>query len=60
MDIRAELKKLMELKGYSTGHVALSVGAAKSTISMWLNDKYKGDSYWLWFSFDINRTDNKW
>ena len=44
MDIKTELKDLMESKGYSTGHIALSIGVAKSTVSMWLNDKYKGNN----------------
>jgi len=43
--VRVELKKLMQAKSYSIGYVAASVGsAAKSTISMWLNNKYEGDN----------------
>lgn len=36
MDIRAELKDLMQDKNYSMTYVATATGLAKSTISMWL------------------------
>ena len=36
MDIRTELKKLMEDNGYTIIYVATAIGVAKSTISMWL------------------------
>lgn len=42
MDIRAELKELMESKNYSIAFVATATGLAKSTISMWINDNYNG------------------
>ena len=42
MDIRAELKELMETKNYSTSYIATATGVAKSTISMWINDNYNG------------------
>ena len=42
MDIRAELKELMETKNYSTSYIAAATGVAKSTISMWINDNYNG------------------
>ncbi len=44
MDIRSELKDLMETKNISIGYVSTATGIAKSTISMWLNDNYKGDN----------------
>ena len=37
MDIRAELKDLMEYKNYSIAYVSTATGIAKSTISMWMN-----------------------
>lgn len=42
MDIRAELKDLMEHRNYSTAFVATATGLAKSTISMWINGNYNG------------------
>ena len=42
MDIRAELKELMEAKNYSTSYIATATGVAKSTISMWINNNYNG------------------
>lgn len=42
MDIRAELKYLMQDKNYSMTNVATATGLAKSTISMWLNGNYNG------------------
>lgn len=42
MDIRAELRDLMERKSYSMAFIATATGLAKSTISMWLNDNYNG------------------
>lgn len=42
MDIRAELRELMDSHNYSTAFVANATGLAKSTISMWLNDNYNG------------------
>ncbi len=44
MDIRRQLKDLMDVKGISIGYIATATGIAKSTISMWLNDNYKGDN----------------
>ena len=35
MDIRAELKNLMEAKNYTTAFVAQATGISKSTISFW-------------------------
>ena len=42
MDIRAELRELMDSHNYSTAFVANATGLAKSTISMWLNGTYNG------------------
>lgn len=42
MDIRAELRELMDSHNYSTAFVANATGLAKSTISMWLNGNYNG------------------
>ena len=42
MDIRAELRELMDSHNYSTAFVANATGVAKSTISMWLNGNYNG------------------
>lgn len=42
MDIKAELKDLMENRNYSTSFVATATGLAKSTISMWINGNYNG------------------
>lgn len=44
MDIRAELRDLMNSKNYSLAFVATATGIAKSSISMWLNGNYKGDN----------------
>ena len=44
MDIRAELKNMMEEKGLTIVFVATAIGVAKSTISMWINGTYKGDN----------------
>ena len=44
MDIRTELKNLMENNGYTIIYVATAIGVAKSTISMWLSGTYKGDN----------------
>ncbi|MBR1626484.1 MAG: AAA family ATPase [Bacteroidales bacterium] len=44
MDIRTELKELMENKGFTVLFVATAIGIAKSTVSMWLNGTYKGDN----------------
>ena len=41
MDIRAELKNMMEEKGLTIVFVATAIGVAKSTISMWINGTYK-------------------
>ena len=43
MDIKTELKDLMSKKNYSMGYVSTATGIAKSTISMWFNDGYKGN-----------------
>lgn len=42
MDIRLELRNLMQEKNYSISFVANATGLAKSTISMWLNNTYNG------------------
>lgn len=42
MDIRAELRELMDSHNYSTAFVANATGLAKSTISTWLNGNYNG------------------
>ena len=42
MDIKTELRSLMESKGFSMGFVSTATGIAKSTLSMWMNDTYKG------------------
>lgn len=42
MDIRAELRELMEIKNFSMSYVSTAIGLAKSTISMWLNGNYAG------------------
>ncbi len=44
MDIRAELRDLMDSKNYSLAFVSTATGIAKSSISMWLNGAYKGDN----------------
>lgn len=44
MDIKSKLKYLMETRGYSINFVSVATGIGKSTISMWLNDKYKGNN----------------
>lgn len=44
MDLRTELKNMMEEKGLTVVFVATAIGVAKSTISMWLNGTYKGDN----------------
>lgn len=44
MDIRAELRDLMESKNYGLSFVSTATGIAKSSISMWLNGNYKGDN----------------
>lgn len=42
MDIRAELKDIMELKNYSLSVVAKATGLSKSVISQWLSGSYCG------------------
>ena len=44
MEIRSQLKNMMEEKGLTIMFVATAIGVAKSTISMWLNGTYKGDN----------------
>ena len=44
MDIRTELKDLMETRGFSTSYVATAIGVAKSAVNMWINEKYNGDN----------------
>lgn len=44
MDIRAELKELMDTRGFSSAFVANAIGVSKSSISMWLGNKYEGDN----------------
>jgi len=43
MDIRTELRELMETNNYSIAFVSTATGIAKSTISMWLNNTYSGN-----------------
>ncbi len=42
MNIKAELRDLMNSKNYSMSYVATATGLAKSTISMWLSGTYAG------------------
>lgn len=42
--MREKLKTLMEDKHYSVSSVAKSLGISHATLSLWLNDKYKGKS----------------
>ncbi len=42
MDIRTQLRELMEKNNYSMAYIATATGIAKSTISMWLNENYNG------------------
>lgn len=44
MDIRVELRNLMNTKNYGLSFVATATGIAKSSISMWLSGTYKGDN----------------
>lgn len=44
MDIRDDLRCLMEQKNFSMQFIATATGIAKSTISMCLNNNYKGDN----------------
>ena len=44
MDTKNELKKLMNERGYSTLTISQKVGIGKSTVSMYLNDKYTGST----------------
>lgn len=44
MDLRVELQELMSNKNYSMAFVANATGIAKSTLSMWINNSYKGDN----------------
>ena len=44
MDIRTELRDLMKSRGLSNVFVANAIGVGKSTVSMWLSDKYTGDN----------------
>lgn len=44
MDTKNELKKLMNERGYSTLTISQKVGIGKSTVSMYLNDKYTGNT----------------
>lgn len=44
MDIRAELRELMENKNISMANIATATGLAKSTISMWLSNNYNGNN----------------
>ena len=44
MDLRTELKDLMETRGFSTSFVATAIGVAKSAVNMWINEKYNGDN----------------
>lgn len=53
MDIRAELKDLMQNKNYSMTYVATATGLAKSTISMWLNGNYNGKTIKLQMQYII-------
>ena len=44
MEVRTELKELMDARGFSTSYVATAIGVAKSAVNMWINDKYNGDN----------------
>ncbi len=44
MDIRTELQELMTKKNYSMAFISTATGISKSTISLWLNNTYKGDN----------------
>ena len=55
MDIRAELRDLMNSKNYSLAFVSTATGIAKSSISMWLNGNYKGDNAKLTILFNVNK-----
>ena len=43
MDIKTELRELMDTLKISMTYVSTGTGIAKSTISMWLNDNYNGN-----------------
>lgn len=43
MDLRTQLKNLIEEKELTLGYIASSTGIARSTISMWLNGVYTGN-----------------
>jgi DNA transposition AAA+ family ATPase len=42
MDIRAELKYLMQNRGYSFAAIAQATGLSRSTVNLWLNENYNG------------------
>jgi DNA transposition AAA+ family ATPase len=42
MDIRSELKDLMQNRGYSFAAVSQATGLSRSTVNLWLNDNYNG------------------
>ena len=44
VNIRNDLKELMNRNGYTINFVATAIGVAKSTVSMWINGTYKGDN----------------
>ena len=44
MDIRTELRDLMKSRGLTNVFVANAIGVGKSTVSMWLSNKYEGDN----------------
>lgn len=44
MDIRAELQDLIQTKNLTVAYISTATGIAKSTISMWVNNNYKGDN----------------
>lgn len=44
MDIRAELKNIMDEKKYSLSAVAKSTGLSKTAISLWLSGNYAGNN----------------
>ena len=42
MDIKTQLRELMQRNNYSIAHISTATGIAKSTISMWMNGNYNG------------------
>ena len=42
MDIRADLRDMIESKGYSLTYISKATTLSKTVISLWLNETYKG------------------